>query len=92
MSPLKKKLNPELEVLGFLLTKYDSRKTMNRNVLDHLTEEYGEKVFNTFIRTNIALATAQENGVDIFTYDKSSNGAKDYAQLAEEFLKRIGKK
>lgn len=92
MSPLKKKLNPELEVLGFLLTKYDSRKTMNRNVLDHLTEEYGEKVFNTFIRTNIALATAQENGVDIFTYDKNSNGAKDYAHLAEEFLVRIGKK
>lgn len=90
MMPIKKKLNPELEILGFLLTKYDSRKTMNRSVLEQLTDEFGEKVFQTFIRTNIALATAQENGVDIFTYDKRSNGAEDYSQLAEEFLERIG--
>lgn len=89
MQPLQKKLNPKLEILGFVLTKYDRRKTMNRQVLQDLLNEFGEKVFQTHIRTNIALAQAQENGVDIFTYDKRSNGAIDYEALAREFLNKI---
>ncbi len=90
MQPLKKKLNPNLEILGFLLTKYDRRKTMNRKVLDELKEEFGDKVFDSYIRTNIALAQAQENGVDIFTYNKRSNGAKDYLDFTNEFLLKLG--
>jgi chromosome partitioning protein len=45
-------------------------------------------VFTTVIRTNIQLAKAQEAGKDIFSYDRSSNGAKDYRQLAGELMKR----
>lgn len=85
-----KKLNRKLVLLGFLLTKYDYRKKMNQKVrLDLLEEFKKEKVFATYIRTNIALANAQERGIDIFTYDKRSHGAEDYEKLVGEFLSKI---
>lgn len=86
---IKIQLNPDLNILGFLLTQYDTRKKMTGRVRDRLIEDFGSLVFETKIRTNIALAKAQEKGVDIFEYDKSCNGAKDYTELASEFLKRI---
>ncbi len=90
LDKIKKLMNPNISLLGFVFTKYDPRKNMNRNVLEKLKELYGEdKIFHTFIRTNIALVNAQEKGVDIFTFDKNSNGAKDYGQLAQEFLAKI---
>ncbi|HRJ14928.1 MAG TPA: ParA family protein [Saprospiraceae bacterium] len=90
LEKIKKLFNPGIDLLGFVLTKYDRRKTMNRNVLEKLKEEYGEeKIFSTFIRTNIALVNAQEKGVDIFTFDKNANGAKDYLQLAQEMLAKM---
>jgi len=85
-----KKLNKKLELLGFVLTKFDPRKTMNKQVLEQLSSEYGaNKVFSSRIRANIALATAQEKGMDIFSFDPSSNGASDYRALAEELLTKI---
>lgn len=86
---IKKQLNPDIHILGYLLTKYDTRKNMTGQVRDRLVEDYGSRVFETNIRTNIALAKAQEKGVDIFTYDVRCNGAQDYAQLASEFLNKI---
>ncbi|MCB9301684.1 MAG: ParA family protein [Lewinellaceae bacterium] len=82
-------LNKKLKVLGFVLTRYDNRKTMNRSVLEQLIGAYGDKVFQTRIRTNIALAQAQEKGVDIFSFAPSSNGAQDYMELARELLEKI---
>ena len=87
---IKNKLKRDLEVLGIVLTRYDSRKLMNRQVRDVLEGEFGEKAFKTQIRSNIQLAKAQEAGKDIFTFDKRSHGAEDYKQLAGEFLKKIG--
>lgn len=86
---IKRQLNGELDILGFVLTKYDPRKTMNREVLEQLESDYGELVFLTRIRTNIALATAQSMGIDIFRYDRRSNGAEDYRKLGEELLLRL---
>ena len=86
---IKGKLNKRIEILGFLLTRYDERKSMNRQVLHSLEEEFGEKVFHTHIRSNIQLAKAQEAGLDIFSYDKQSNGAQDYMKMAEEFLQKL---
>ncbi len=88
-SMIKKQVNKKLTVLGILLTKYDRRKVMNRHVLDQLTKDFGPLVFETKIRTNIALASAQQKGVDIFSYDRSANGAYDYLRLAQEFLSKI---
>ncbi len=86
---IKGKLNRKIEILGFLLTRYDDRKSMNRQVLQSLEEEFGEKVFHTHIRSNIQLAKAQEAGTDIFSYDKHSHGAQDYMLMAEEFLQKL---
>lgn len=86
---IKKKLNKRLQLLGLVLTRFDDRKTMNLQVREALTNKYGEKVFQSVIRTNIQLAKAQESGKDIFSYDKNANGAKDYEQLAGELLKKL---
>ena len=84
------RLNNSITVLGFVLTRYDSRKTMTREVEDRLKQDYGvDKVFNTHVRNSIALAKAQQAGVDVFSFDQKSNGAQDYNALATEFLSKI---
>ena len=86
---IKKQLNPSLQILGYVLTKFDGRKSMTQRVLNQLEGIVGDQVFVTRIRTNIALAQAQEKGIDIFSYDGNCHGAHDYQQLANEFLERI---
>jgi chromosome partitioning protein len=86
---IKKKLNKKLDLLGIVLTKFDDRKTMNHQVREKLQQDYADKVFKTVIRTNIQLAKAQESGKDIFHFDKHSNGARDYQQLADELLGKL---
>lgn len=86
---IRKKLNTRLELLGLVLTKYDERKLMNVSVKQQLEGKFPGKVFEGVIRTNIQLVKAQEAGKDIFSYDKYSNGAKDYQALADEVLKKI---
>ena len=84
-----KRINKKLEILGFVLTQYDERKTMNRQIFQELEQDFGEKVFRTHIRSNIQLARAQESGTDIFNFDKRSHGAQDYHELSTEFLSRV---
>jgi chromosome partitioning protein len=86
---IRKKLNAKLELLGLVLTRYDERKLMNVNVKRQLEEKFPGKVFQTVVRSNIQLAKAQEAGKDIFSFDKSSNGAKDYGDLAKELMKKL---
>ena len=86
---IKKRLNPEINLLGFVLTKFDDRKKMNHSVQEQLENEFGSKVFATHIRTCIGLAKAQQEGVDIFSSDKNSNAAKDYQQLCDELLHKM---
>jgi chromosome partitioning protein len=86
---IRKKLNAKLDLLGLVLTRYDERKLMNVSVKRQLEEKFPGKVFQTVIRTNMQLAKSQEAGKDIFSFDKSSNGAKDYAELAEELIKKL---
>jgi chromosome partitioning protein len=80
-----KRINKKLEVLGYVLTRYDDRKLMNRQIFQQLGNEFGDKVFTTHIRNNIQLAKAQEAGMDIFHFDKHAHGAEDYQQLADEY-------
>ena len=85
---VKKRLNPELEVTGIIGTMYDSRKRLNRQVIDKIDAYFGEKLFKTMIRTNVSLAEAPSFGQDIFTYSPNCPGAEDYAALAKEVLQR----
>ncbi len=81
--------NPELNILGFVATKYNKGVNMNDNALKYLNETYGEVMFKTVIRKNIALSESISKCVSIFDYRADSRGAKDYKDLADEILTRI---
>lgn len=85
---VKKRLNPELEVTGIIITMYDSRKILYKEVIDNVETYFPDKLFNTRIRNNVALAEAPAQGLDIFSYKANSNGAEDYSNLVDEILKR----
>lgn len=81
---VQKRLNGNLEIAGIICTLYDGRKNLNREVVGHIRDHFGSKVFETVIRDNVALAEAPSHHKTIFEYDDSSNGAKDYFALAKE--------
>ena len=81
-------LNPDLAILGLVLTFFDARKTLNKDVAAALADEWGDALFSTRIRDNVSLAEAPSNGQDVFSYKRSCYGAKDYAAFAAEFLER----
>ena len=87
---VKFRLNKKLEIGGVIATMYDHRKVLNRDVVETIRKYFGEKVFNTMIRDNVSLAEAPAQRVDIFTYSRRSNGAKDYYSLCQEILERTG--
>ena len=72
---------------GIVLTRYDGRKTLSRMVAEQVRDTYGDKVFRTMIRDNVAIAEAQLSGKTVTEYAPKSNGAKDYADLTAEVLK-----
>jgi chromosome partitioning protein len=86
---IKKQLNKKLEILGIVLTKFDEHKSMHRQIRTQLEEMYPGQVLAANIRSNISLAKAQEQAMDIFTFDNSANGAKDYRALATEIAERL---
>lgn len=81
------RLNPKLEVSGIIATLFDGRKKLDREVIDYVQELFGDKLFKTFIRENIALAEAPSFGKTIFEYRANSHGAEDYLALAHEIMK-----
>ena len=85
---IKIRLNKELKLGGVFITQYDSRKILNRDVVDIIQAHFKDEVFKTKIRDNIALAEAPSQGLDIFRYNSKSNGAEDYFKLSKELLKR----
>ena len=83
---VQERLNPNLDIAGIVITQYDQRKTLNRSVSDLIKDSFCDKIFQTVIRDNVALAEAPINGQSIFEYNNKANGAKDYMSLAEEVL------
>ncbi|MFR9522772.1 MAG: ParA family protein [Rikenellaceae bacterium] len=81
--------NPDLNILGFVATKYNKGVNMNDNALKYLSGTYGDVLFSTVIRKNIALSEAISRSVSIFDYKPDSKGAEDYDNLATEILTRI---
>lgn len=81
---VKERLNPDIKISGIICTLFDGRKNLNREVVDHIQDYFGEKVFNTIIRDNVALAEAPSHHKTIFEYDSESHGAKDYLALSKE--------
>ncbi len=85
---IKESLNKKLRVGGVIITQYDARTILNRDILKSIVDTYGDVVFKTVIRQNIALAEAPTAGKDAYAYAPESNGAKDYRSLVEEILNR----
>ncbi len=81
--------NPELAIDGVLLTMYDSRLNLCRQVAEEAKEYFGAKVFKTVIPRNVRLAEAPSFGKPILMYDVQSVGAKSYIAVAQELIKRV---
>lgn len=75
-----------LDIDRVFITKYDSRKILNRDVKESIESALQDKLFKTLIRDNIALAEAPAQGLDIFRYSPKSYGAEDYEALCREIL------
>jgi chromosome partitioning protein len=82
-------INPGLAIGGVLLTMYDSRLNLCRQVAEDATEYFGPKVFGTPIPRNVRLAEAPSFGKPILLYDMQSVGAKSYLAVAQELLRRV---
>lgn len=83
------RLNKQLDIGGVIATMYDGRKILNRDVVETIKKYFGEKVFETMIRDNVALAEAPAQRKDIFSYNRNSIGAADYMNLCKEILERV---
>jgi chromosome partitioning protein len=81
-------LNTDLEIEGVLLTMYDKRLNLSKQVADEVREYFGDKLFKTTIHRNVRLGEAPSFGKPALLYDANSVGAQDYIQLAEEMLER----
>jgi chromosome partitioning protein len=78
--------NPDLDLEGILLTMYDSRINLSRQVQDEIRGFFKEKVFQAVIPRNVALAEAPSHGKPVLSYNAASSGAKAYLDLAKEIL------
>ncbi|WP_423902229.1 ParA family protein [Colibacter massiliensis] len=83
-------MNPNLSVLGLLLTMYDGRTNLSLQVAEEVKKYFGNQVFKTIIPRNVRLGEAPSYGEPITTYDPHSKGAAVYKKLAREVMKRVG--
>ncbi len=88
INKVKRRINKKLSISGVIITLYDKRKILHRDIEETIKTYFKEKVYDTKIRQNIALAEAPMRGEDIYRYNPESNGAIDYDKLSNEFLER----
>ena len=84
---IQRHLNKELQIAGVLLTMYDGRLNLSRQVADEVRSYFGNKVYKTAITRNVRLAEAPGHGQPIILYDIVSPGAQNYMSLAGEIIK-----
>ena len=82
------RLNPELEIEGFLLTMYDARLRLSNQVVDEVTKHFQQMVFKTLIQRNIKLSESPSFGKPVILYDASSTGSINYLNMAKELLQK----
>lgn len=83
---IKSKLNPKLEIEGFLLTMYDSRLRLANQIYDEVKRHFQELVFKTVIQRNVKLSESPSHGLPVILYDADSSGAKNHLNLAREII------
>jgi chromosome partitioning protein len=85
---VKQKLNPALEIEGFLLTMYDSRLRLANQIYDEVKRHFQDLVFKTIIPRNVKLSEAPSHGLPAILYDADSIGAKAHLALAKEVVNK----
>ena len=88
MQRVKSRLNPSLDIFGVLLTMYDSRTTLSKQVAEEVRNYFGRRVFNTMIPRMVKLSEAPSFGEAIIEYDPENKGAIAYSELAKEVISR----
>ena len=89
MPVFRERLNPELEIMGILMTNYNTRLYIARQVYDEVSRTFGPVVFKNCIRQNISLVEASSMGMSIFEYAPKSKGAECYRDVARELLDKL---
>ena len=85
---VQRNLNTTLEIEGVLMTMYDSRLRLSNQIVEEVKKYFGEKVYNTIISRNVRLSEAPSYGKPVLLYEAVSSGARNYMELAREFLRR----
>ena len=85
---VKKALNPDLTIEGVLITMYDGRALVSREIKDEITKFFGKKVYDTVIPRNVRVSEAPSHGLPVLLHDKKCKGSLAYNALVEEFLGR----
>jgi chromosome partitioning protein len=91
---VKDRMNPKIELAGILLVKFAYRTKFSQAVISNIlaNEQLKDKIFDAYIRQDIALMESPAFGQTIFEYAPKSHGSYDYQAFANEFLKKYGKK
>ena len=87
---VQKHLNKNLEIEGVLITMYDNRLNLSKQVAEEVKEYFGDKMYKTYIKRNVRLGEAPSHGKPIILYDSSSTGAQNYMTLVSEILDKNG--
>ncbi len=85
---IKSRLNPKLEIEGFLLTMYDSRLRLANQIYDEVKRHFQELVFKTVIQRNVKLSESPSHGLPVILYDADSTGSKNHLALAKEIISK----
>ena len=88
MQMVKRRMNPELEIFGVLMTMFDSRTTLSKQVVDEVQEYFGKKMFKTIIPRNVKVSEAPSHGLPVVKYARVSKGSLAYMKLAKEVVAR----
>jgi chromosome partitioning protein len=83
---VQKHLNTGLEIEGIVLTMYDGRLNLSKQVADEIAQVFGSRVYKTMIARNVRLSEAPSFGQPVYLYDAASRGAQNYRELTIEFL------
>ena len=91
MNMVKKRINPNLDVFGVVITMYDKRTTLSKDVANEVENVFGDKVFKTRIPRTVRISEAPSYGEPITEYEPNGKGAEAYRDLAKEAIKRYKK-
>lgn len=86
---IKLRANPQLQILGALITLYDKRTTLAKDIYEQIQRVFGVKVFKTVITKSVRLEESPAYRESIFTFAPKSTGAYEYYRLSEEVLSRV---